>query len=466
MSSAPRLFLRLAVRRFSSTSLLRTTRIQMRKRLGQHLLTSPDTVAAIVAHASIAPGETVFEIGPGTGNLTVHLLGSPAAAVLAVELDERLARALEARVKLLPDALSSKFVLARGDFLRVPLPRFDALVANIPYQISSPVLARVLTASPPPRTAVLMFQKEFAERLVAAPSSADYSRLSVNTALLADAELVMRIGRAQFRPPPKVDSAVVRFRIKPPPAGLDFADWNAFLRTAFAGKNKTMRALLGASKTTLAKLSALREGEAGKCAVDTRADVLAVLDAVGASGWRANAIPLADFLRLYAALRAAGFRFVTDVERAAGLGDEIGGGALAQAWEADGAESRADDDRVGEEGGANNAPLTEPETKRAARRAARGPPTLPLLVPGSRRERGVFVDDDAPRASRPASWFAGLASAQSEQEVAVPTPARAESVPPRSAQDMRAARAAAVKAKMVALSVAVRELREREIASH
>ncbi len=80
--------------RAASTSLLRSARVQLRKRLGQHLLTSPDTVAAIVAHAGIAPGERVFEIGPGTGNLTVHLLASPAAAVFAVELDERLARAL------------------------------------------------------------------------------------------------------------------------------------------------------------------------------------------------------------------------------------------------------------------------------------------------------------------------------------------------------------------------------------
>ena len=302
---------------------LRSARILMRKRLGQHLLVNPDVVAAIVSHAGITAGERVFEIGPGTGNLTVHLLASPASVVYAVELDERLARRLTMRSSELPGGVGDKLRLVRSDFLSVPLPDFDVLVANIPYQISSPVVARILSHSPAPRAAVLMFQKEFAERLVAKAGTAAYSRLSVNTALLADAELVMHIGRNQFRPPPKVDSAVVRLRPRTPPPGLDLRDWNALLRIAFAGKNKTLRALLTGNKTVLGRLSALRITSPGVVVADstaqevlsaTRSDVINVLDSLNASSWRPNAIPLTDFTRLYEALRDARFRFVFDHE--------------------------------------------------------------------------------------------------------------------------------------------------------
>ena len=185
----------------ASSSALRSARVVMRKRLGQHLLTNPDVVANIVAHARIAPGERVFEIGPGTGNLTAHLLASPAAVVFAVELDERLFSLLQSRADALPGG--SKLQCVRGDFLRVPLPTFDVLVANIPYQISSPVLRRLFAHAPLPRAAVIMFQAEFAERMVARPGGATYCRLSVNCQLLASVRLVQRVAASQFRPPPR-----------------------------------------------------------------------------------------------------------------------------------------------------------------------------------------------------------------------------------------------------------------------
>lgn len=337
-----------------AASVLRSARVVLRKRLGQHLLTNPDVVANIVAHAGIAPGERVFEIGPGTGNLTAHLLASPAAVVFAVELDERLFAVLGARARGLPGG--AKLQCVRGDFLRVPLPVFDVLVANIPYQISSPVLRRVFAHTPLPRRAVIMFQREFAERIVARPGSATYCRLSVNCQLLAACALVQRIGAAQFRPPPKVDSAVVTLDPRGWPPGLDFDDWDALLRVCFASKNKTLRSVLAGNKTVLATLALRRVMGADSCvgggkggdggiesdgcgrgsgdgsgtdrggpgdvvihtaagsvtrAVldNTRACVLRVLSALSANEWRANAMPIDAFRAVYDALRAEGFRF-------------------------------------------------------------------------------------------------------------------------------------------------------------
>jgi 18S rRNA (adenine1779-N6/adenine1780-N6)-dimethyltransferase len=233
--------------------------VSLRKRFGQHLLKNADVVKNIVEAANIQPDETVFEIGPGTGNMTVHML-ERAKGVYAVELDPRLAEIVTRRVHGM--GLSDKFFCTNADFLKVPLPAFDKLVANIPYQISSPVLTRLFTHTPVPKAAVIMFQLEFAERIVARPGTANYSKLSVNCQMLSHSvRMVMKIGKEQFRPPPKVDSAVVEIIPKGIPAGLDFARWDTFLRVAFGGKNKLLRSVL-ANKHVLAQLAANRAGGA------------------------------------------------------------------------------------------------------------------------------------------------------------------------------------------------------------
>ena len=227
-----------------SSAVLRSARVALRKRLGQHLLVRGDTLSALVEASGVCASDTVLEIGPGTGNLTALLLPR-ARAVFAVELDGRLAAAVAARAAAAGHA--AKFFCVQGCALRVPLPAYDRLVANIPYQISSPVLARLWAARPPPRSATLLLQAEFAARLVAKPGTADYSRLSVNCALLSEsARVVLKVGREQFVPPPRVDSAVVHLvpRANGAPAGLDFARWDTFLRAAFGGKNKRLRSVL------------------------------------------------------------------------------------------------------------------------------------------------------------------------------------------------------------------------------
>lgn len=238
--------------RSMTSSTLKSARVALRKRFGQHLLRNPDVVRAIIDAADIQPGESVFEIGPGSGNMTIFLL-EKAKAVFAVELDTRLAEIVTRRVNEL--GYGHKFFLTRADFLTVPLPSFDRLVANIPYQISSPVMQRLFTHTPPCKAAVIMFQLEFAQRIVAQPGTKDYSRLSVNSQLLSHSvRMVMKIGREQFNPPPKVDSAVVEIVPKGIPAGLDFPRWDCFLRIAFAGKNKRLRSVL-VNKHVLAQLA-------------------------------------------------------------------------------------------------------------------------------------------------------------------------------------------------------------------
>jgi 18S rRNA (adenine1779-N6/adenine1780-N6)-dimethyltransferase len=436
--------------RLLSTSGLRSRRLQLRKQLGQHLLVNPDVVSAIVKHASISPGERVFEIGPGTGNLTAHLLSSPASTVYAVELDARMHGVLAPRMAALPGGVGAKLRCAWGDFLRVPLPEFDVLVANIPYQISSPVLRRLFSHAPLPSRAVIMFQREFAERMVARPGCAQYCRLSVNTQLLAEARLVMRIAAAQFRPPPRVDSAVVLLRPRGWPVGIDFPEWDALLRVCFSGKNKTLRSLFG-GKTVLAALARRRWGAppapppgdavvataAGAAArselAGARADVLAVLAALGGEKWRANAMPIDAFRALYEALTAAGFRFRAPGEGGGGAAataaalfseteggqdetaavlfsgsegeggqgeeEEGGGGKVAGGWE---------EYAAGEGAAAPAAAAVQPHWRGGLGEGA------PPAVPGGRRERGLLAE--AHGAAALAGWFGDGAGA-------APTPA-------------------------------------------
>lgn len=121
-------------------------------------------------------------------------------------------------------------------------PPFDLLVANIPYQISSPLVAKLVKLCPSFRAAVVMFQKEFADRLVARRGDKNYARLSVNTQLFMRVERLLSVPRSLFKPPPKVDSAVVRLEPRRPSPAVDAAQWDALLRVCFLRKNKTLRA--------------------------------------------------------------------------------------------------------------------------------------------------------------------------------------------------------------------------------
>ncbi|OTF76647.1 dimethyladenosine transferase-like protein, partial [Euroglyphus maynei] len=158
--------------------------------------------------------------------------------VIACEVDHRLVAELQKRVQNNP--MQSKLKIIIGDVLRKDLPFFDVCVANLPYQISSPFVFKLLLHRPFFRCAILMFQREFAQRLVAKPGDKLYCRLSVNTQLLARVDIIMKVGKNNFRPPPKVESSVIRLEpINPPPA-INYKEWDGMLRICFLRKNKTL----------------------------------------------------------------------------------------------------------------------------------------------------------------------------------------------------------------------------------
>ncbi|KAL5561000.1 hypothetical protein UlMin_030747 [Ulmus minor] len=211
--------------------------ISFHKSKGQHILKNPLLVDSIVQKSGIKSTDTVLEIGPGTGNLTKKLLEA-GKKVIAVELDPRMVLELQRRFQGTP--LSSRLTVIQGDVLKTDLPYFDICVANIPYQISSPLTFKLLNHQPAFRCAIIMFQKEFAMRLVAQPGDKLYCRLTVNTQLLSKVSHLLKVGRNNFRPPPKVDSSVVRIEPRKPRIEVKQKEWDGFLRICFIRKNKTL----------------------------------------------------------------------------------------------------------------------------------------------------------------------------------------------------------------------------------
>lgn len=209
---------------------LQSLGVRATKRLGQHFLVDERIAHRHVEYAGIAATDVVLEIGPGLGVLTRPLLRK-AAKVVAVERDRRLAKALR--------AFGGNLEILEGDAVKVPLPPFDVVVSNLPYQISSPITFRLLDL--PFRRAALMYQEEFADRLVAKCGDDAYSRLSVNAYVKARVELVERVPRSAFWPSPKVDSAIVLLEPRPPPFKIsDRALFGAVVDATFQHRRKAI----------------------------------------------------------------------------------------------------------------------------------------------------------------------------------------------------------------------------------
>ncbi|PHH91660.1 hypothetical protein CDD83_10813 [Cordyceps sp. RAO-2017] len=219
--------------------------------VGQHILKNPGVSDAIVDKAYLKPTDTVLEVGPGTGNLTVRIL-EKAKKCICVELDPRMAAEVTKRVQGKPEQRKLEVLL--GDVIKTELPAFDVCISNTPYQISSPLVFKLLAMPNPPRTSILMFQREFALRLTARPGDTLYCRLSVNAQFWAKITHVMKVGKNNFKPPPQVESSVVRIE---PKMGKDrpnvsWDEWDGLLRVCFVRKNKTLRASWLGTKEVLA----------------------------------------------------------------------------------------------------------------------------------------------------------------------------------------------------------------------
>eukprot|EP01116_Phalansterium_solitarium_P021992 TRINITY_DN7089_c0_g1_i1.p1 TRINITY_DN7089_c0_g1~~TRINITY_DN7089_c0_g1_i1.p1 ORF type:complete len:303 (-),score=105.40 TRINITY_DN7089_c0_g1_i1:184-1092(-) len=284
---------------------------EMNKSFGQHVLKNPLIVQGIVDKSDLKSTDTVLEIGPGTGNLTVKLL-EQAKRVVAVELDPRMVAELQKRVQG-TEAYHHLQILV-GDVLKVELPYFDVCVANIPYQISSPLIFKLLAHRPIFRSAVLLIQREFALRLVAKPGDPMYCRLSVNTQLLSKVTHIMKVSKNNFRPPPKVESSVVRITPHDPPPPINFEEWDGLLRICFGRKNKTLGAIF--RQDTVLKM--LEDNYKTYCSLHSvalgddfsiKTKVISILEKLDFDSKRSRMLDIDDFLKLLNAFNEDSLHF-------------------------------------------------------------------------------------------------------------------------------------------------------------
>jgi len=215
--------------------LLHAYRVYPKKRLGQHFMIDCALLKKMISYAEVNAQDVVLEVGAGLGFLT-ELLSQRCRKVVAVEVDSKLVQVLR---ELFRD--KGNIELIEGDILKVAVPPFNKVVSTPPYSISSHVLFWLLEKHF--ESAVLTFQKEFAERLTAPVGSKDYSRLTVTTYYRADVELLDYVPRTAFYPLPDVDSMVVRLKpkTKPPFRVKDEQAFFELVQAVFTQRNKKLR---------------------------------------------------------------------------------------------------------------------------------------------------------------------------------------------------------------------------------
>ncbi|KDN37922.1 putative rRNA (adenine-N6,N6-)-dimethyltransferase [Tilletiaria anomala UBC 951] len=278
-------------------------------RFGQHILKNPLVAQGIVDKANLKSTETVLEVGPGTGNLTVRIL-EKAKKTVVVEMDPRMAAELNKRVQGKPERRKLEVII--GDFCKTELPYFDVCISNTPYQISSPLVFKLLSHRPLFRVAILMFQREFALRLLARPGSALWCRLSANVQLYAKVDHIMKVSRNSFRPPPQVESSVVRITPLNPPPQIRFEEFDGLARIVFSRRNKQIRACFFGARGVLDMMEknwrtwcAEKEKE-----IDPKVSFASLVDNVlrdtGYTNSRAAQLDIDDLLKLLAAFHEEG----------------------------------------------------------------------------------------------------------------------------------------------------------------
>ena len=259
-----------------------------RKSLGQNFLFDLNLTARIARAAGELAGVTVLEVGPGPGGLTRALLALGAARVIAVERDERAIAALQEIAALYPDRLDIVTADALSFDPRERLPPGPVrIVANLPYNIATALLVKWLCIEPWPPwydCAVLMFQREVAERIVAASGSKSYGRLSVLAQWRCNTRILFDVNPSAFVPPPKVTSSMVRFVPRPEPLPCDRRLLENVTQAAFGQRRKMLR-------------QSLRSLDTDTAALINAAD----LDPTA----RAEEIPISGFVALARALAAA-----------------------------------------------------------------------------------------------------------------------------------------------------------------
>lgn len=210
-----------------------------------------------------------------------------------------------------------KLQIIHGDVLKAELPYFDICVSNTPYQISSPLTFKLLSHRPIFRCAVLMFQREFSQRLLARSGDPLWCRLSLNTQLLGKVSNLLKVSRNSFRPPPKVDSSVVRIEPRIPAPPVNFLEWDGLVRICFQRKNKTLRSqfnnkhvlqMIEQNYKTYCSLNSITPDAADILPIKDR--VLNLLQQSGLSDARASKMDENDFLKLLATFNEQHIHFI------------------------------------------------------------------------------------------------------------------------------------------------------------
>jgi 16S rRNA (adenine1518-N6/adenine1519-N6)-dimethyltransferase len=246
----------------SPKTLLKAWELRPKKRLGQSFLSDPSTAATITARARLSPQDVVLEIGAGLGALTIPL-AQTVKKIYAVEKDRQLIDLL--KTELLSHKISNCEIIA-GDILQIDLCRFTAsadrkitVIGNLPYNISSQVLVKLIQVRQDFNRAIFMFQKELAQRIAARPGGKAYGRITAMLRYCAEIKTLLNVKASAFYPQPKADSAVIEVKFKPTTdyGPHDEAMLFAVIKAAFGNRRKTLKNALAASGLPIDSQTAL-----------------------------------------------------------------------------------------------------------------------------------------------------------------------------------------------------------------
>ena len=240
-----------------------TEHVRAKKSLGQNFLVDPNIQRKIVEALAPAEQDTVVEIGPGLGALTHHLV-ELVGRLIAIELDDRLAERLHDQLGGRPNFTLIHQDALQVDFSALRLPADYKAIGNIPYNITTPLIFKLLERDTRPAVIVLMVQKEVANRVAAPAGDKEYGALSVGVQSVARAERLFTVGRGSFKPAPNVDSAILRITPFDPPALTvpEEGDLRTLTRTTFSQRRKQLQKILRSTPAYECTIEQLNEIEA------------------------------------------------------------------------------------------------------------------------------------------------------------------------------------------------------------
>jgi 18S rRNA (adenine1779-N6/adenine1780-N6)-dimethyltransferase len=305
----------------------KSSEVELKSSYSQHLLKNPKVAKDIVDKSGLKRTDIVLEIGPGKGILTLELL-EKAKRVIAVEFDNAMIIEIQRRFKGTNYELY--FTLIHADIMKVDLPFFDICVANIPYQLSSPITFKLLSHRPIFRASIIMYQFEFAMCLIAQPGEPGYGRLSANVQLVSRVNFLFSVNKNNFRPVPDVESCVLRLEPKILQPLINYLEWDGLIRICFKRKNKTLGAIFR-NNTTLEALeqkycinraisskleskccflnSKRPEKTRKKCSLEFKKIITSTLKSHGFNELRSTKMSQKDFLKLLAEMNSKGIYF-------------------------------------------------------------------------------------------------------------------------------------------------------------